>query len=84
MKSSTSYIAKLTELEHDLERALEPVSPDPGFVADLNHKLHSREPFIPREKSWAAAYLLCSFGLFIGVFLFWLARKIMRANKRAG
>ncbi len=81
---SESYTSKLDELEQSLARTLGPVAPDPRFVSDLNSQLHSRQFPQTREKSLAKVYLITSFGLFGGVFLFWLIRRLFRVRQSSG
>jgi len=82
MRSTTTYTQKLTELEQTLEKSLNPVTPNPKFVDELNQRLRTNPDTIEKEKPLATAYLLMSFGLFIGVFIFWLIRKIVRATRQ--
>ncbi|MCE5207377.1 MAG: hypothetical protein LLG42_03595 [Chloroflexi bacterium] len=82
MRSTTTYTRKLTELEQTLQKSLNPVTPNPKFVDELNQRLYTNPNTIGKEKPLTTAYLLMSFGLFIGVFIFWLIRKIVRATRQ--
>ena len=81
MIKTNKYQDKLTQLELTLQNSLSPVTPNPKFVDELNHKLHSKQVITETEKPLATAYLIISFGLFFGVFCFWLIRKIVRDNR---
>ncbi|MEM5776560.1 MAG: hypothetical protein AAGU05_16270 [Anaerolineaceae bacterium] len=84
MSVTYSYTSKLDELEQSLARSLGPVKPNPKFVSDLDIQLHTRQFTQTKEKSLATAYLITSFGLFGGVFLFWLIRKLVRVHQNQG
>ncbi len=81
MRSMTDYQEKLAELEQSLQQVLNPVTPSPKFVDELSHKLRTGQTITEAGRPLATIYLAMSFGLFIGVFIFWLIRKIVRANR---
>ncbi len=75
-------ILPFNDLEQVLQNALSPVSPNPEFVVDLRTKL-AKSPAIMLEKHpvHTTIYLIFAFGLFIGVFIFWLIRLIVRTRQ---
>lgn len=82
MNSAFIIKGRLADLEEVLEKSLAPIAPDPKFVKDLNFRLHTEKPVDIEQKSLASAYLVISLGLFLGVFIFWLIRKIVRNEHR--
>jgi hypothetical protein len=80
MKSFDIFDESLEELEHSLQMSLAPVAPNPSFVNNLRQRLYSEPAAILEESSLPSVYLTISFGLFLGVFIFWLVRKIARVR----
>ena len=83
MKFSNIFDENLAELEHSLQISLAPVAPNPNFVNNLRQRLYSEPAAILDESPLPTVYLTISFGLFFGVFIFWLIRKITRARMMA-
>lgn len=80
MKAMTK-MQQLADLENSLQNVLSPVRPNNIFVEELRERL-ANDPRIPLEEHRLTyAYLTITFGLFIGVFIFWLLRRILRSKK---
>jgi hypothetical protein len=80
MKSYDIFDDNLAQLEHSLQMSLAPVAPNPNFVNNLRQRLYTEPAAILDESPLPTVYLTISFGLFFGVFIFWLIRKITRAR----
>ena len=70
----------LETFERYLEQSLSPITPDPGFIKDLQQRLTSPSVEILEQHPLPAAYLIVAFGLYFGAFLFWLLRKLYRSR----
>jgi len=74
----------LSEIEKSLQKTLSPITPDPRFVNRLKTRLITEPAVILDENPLAWIYLIISFGMFIGVFIFWMIRKMVRLGKLRG
>ena len=72
---------QLADLERSLQNNLLPIRPSQIFVDELKDRL-SKAPQVALDKNpLTAVYLIFAFGLFAGVFIFWLVRKIVRSGR---
>jgi hypothetical protein len=78
---AANHMEYLTDLEKSLQQTLSPVRPNQVFVDELREKLSKAPRITLEENPLTTIYLIFTFGLFIGVFIFWLIRKLFRLNK---
>jgi hypothetical protein len=67
------------DLEKSLQFSLSPVQPNPEFVYRLRGRLTASPTIIIERRTKAAAFVVVTLGLFLGVFLVWLIRTIFKA-----
>jgi len=68
-------INSLEALEHRLNTAMRPVSPDPVFINHLRSRLHTPEVVYNNHHPARQAFIFIALGLFTGALLAWLLRK---------
>lgn len=65
----------ISVLENNLTKNLQPVLPNPDFIKNLGNRLVRKKSIQIENPTYGLAYLLISFGLFIGALLIWLFKK---------
>src|SRR5450759_3406902 len=66
----------LAEFELRLQSSLQPVDPDPKFVYTLREKLVTPDAVILERQSGALSLLIIAVGLFSGVLLLMISRRL--------
>jgi hypothetical protein len=66
----------ITILENDLFSNLRPVQPSPDFIFNLGNRLLGKKNIQIENPRNGFAFLFVSLGLFVGVLLVWLFRRI--------
>jgi hypothetical protein len=70
---------RINSLEHDLERSLRPVHPDPDFVNRLHDRLVTPTEMVlerQRPPMYDLAVILIGMGLALGLFMVWIVRQL--------
>jgi hypothetical protein len=63
-------------LENWLKQTLRPVQPDPVFIHRLQKRLTVATPTILEQRPGIQAYLYIALGLFFGVLVVWVCRRV--------
>lgn len=66
------------DLEKTLQFSLSPVQPNPEFVYRLRGRLTEPPSIMIEPRKTAAAFVVVTLGLFVGVFFVWLIRAIFK------
>lgn len=66
----------ISNLEMLLQASLNPVRPNPDYVSKLKHRLVAPAVIILESPSAQKAYLIVAVGLFVGIFIVWLAKLL--------
>ncbi len=64
------------KIEEKLGKRLRPIQPDLGFVYRLQNNLYPKKPFQIENNQFEIAFITTFTGLFFGVFLIWILRRI--------
>jgi len=67
-------------LEGKLKEVLQPVSPNPNFVHNLEKKLINPAAVLLEDQKDKKAIVLIGMGMFFGALLIWLVSRIRSSN----
>ncbi|HMD90811.1 MAG TPA: hypothetical protein VKF38_16770 [Anaerolineaceae bacterium] len=80
MTQKTNLNEEDIDLEKSLQFSLSPVQPNPEFVCRLRGRLIEPPSIMIEPRKTAAAFVVVTLGLFVGVFFVWLIRAIFKNN----
>lgn len=66
----------LSRLEQNLDVSLRPISPDPLFTSRLRYRLVNSPGVVLETFPSHAALLIIAAGMFLGVLLIWMLRRL--------
>lgn len=66
---------KISILENNLSKNLQPVHPNPDFIKNLGNRLLRKKSIQIENPTYGFAYLFISIGLFFGALVIWLFKK---------
>jgi hypothetical protein len=69
-------------IENRLEKAFNPVQPDPGFIDRLYQRLMNPSEIQVEKRPAGKILFLIGLGLFIGAFIWWVIRLFYSWIKR--
>ena len=70
------------ELENDLIGVLNPIAPSNNFIDELHNRLKLKSEIVVEYPNYMLPVILICSGLFLGVALLWVLRKIIKIVSR--